>query len=439
MYSIYDKGISFVYADQDIETNELYVGFKSDKGSDKLTYISSCESSKYWSRRQEGKLERSILFIGSEIKAKVAEWFALDQGFKMGLPFFNSKNNAHRIDDSILSVPEKQIIIDFLRGEGKGIENGSVDASESQKNREIVMSIAGRIESRDGYYKEMLLPVSEVSKYERYQVREELVNYSTVSKLRQRLLENPKEAKEMFLPITVVVKRDGTKMVVNGNTRLATAIKTAGWDEVPVIFVNESEFGSTNKIRENNYRLFGLYMNREPLELRVYNSQKDLKRNVVNFLVEEKIDLSKPAHVDRARQLVYMNFGYVCGSKQQLNGVINSIICDFEKTQAELTYQENLISYSEGFLSIYCWDNYRSKDISAVYSRVSETANAKPLAYICRVMARERNKKGAIVLYYTSKQEIAKEQKDGWILDLIKTIEYMNLPIIVDVLPQFNK
>lgn len=437
--NIYDATTSFTYVYKDVDTSKLNIGFKSPNGEDKLTYITSCESPEFWERYSKGMLERSILFVGSETKAKAAEWFAMDQGFKMGLPFFNSRNNAHKIDETILSTQEKQTIIDFLRGNSNGIEIGSEDAIEAEKNRVIVTSIGDHIENRTGYYKEMEVPVSEVYRYKRLQVREELVNHSTVSKIRQRLLEDPKLARKTFLPIAVVVSKDGTKTVVNGNTRLEAASKTPGWTEVPVVYINETEFGSTEKIRQKNYSQFGLYMNRESFEIRVHNSKGDLKRNIINFLAEEKIDLSKAIQVDRARQLVYMNFSYACGSKQQLNGILQSILTDFEKSQAELTYQDNLITYDDKFFVDYSWDNYRSKGISVVHVTVGEAANAKPIGYICRVMRTQETTKGAVILHYTSKQEIAAEEKSKWIDDLKATIKYMGLQIIVDVLPPFKK
>lgn len=436
--NIYDATNSFTYVYRDVNTSKLNIGFKSPNGEDKLTYITSCESPEFWERYSKGMLERSILFVGSDAKAKAAEWFAMDQGFKLGLQFFNSKNNAHKVDESILTTEDKQVIIDYLRGMGNGIQFGSADSAKADQNRDIVITIGDRIEKRTGYYKEILVPTTEVYNYKRLQVREELVNHTTVSKIKQRLLENPKLARETFLPIAVVVSKDGKKTVVNGNTRLEAACKTPGWNEVPVVYINETEFGSDKEIRERTYTQFGLYMNRESFEIRVHNSKGDLKRNVINFLASEKIDLSKAAHIDRARQLVYMNFDYACGSKQQLNGILTSILSDFEKNQAELTYQDNLITYDDRFFVNYSWDTYRSKDISVVHVTVGEAANAKPIGYICRVMKREKTKKGAIILHYTSKQEIASEQNNQWVQDLNDTIKYMELDIIVNVLPAFK-
>lgn len=444
MASIFDTGVSFVYAYTDVETKTLNIGLKTPNGEDKLTYITSCSNPEFWKRYTLGKMERSILFVGSEVKARAAEYFAMDFGFSIGREFFNAKNNAHKTDESILSVEEKKVIVDFLRGEGNGLEFGSADSAKASRNKEIVTSIADAIEAIDTAkdtkrYTKVMVALTEVLSYDRNQVRVELDNNTVVTKIVQRMLEDPARARLTFKPITVVVRKNGEKLVVNGNTRLKAASRAKGWDEVPVVFVNESEFGSTKKIRERNFTQFGLYMNREEFEVRATNTKEDLKRNIQNFLIEEKINLSKPTHVDRARQLIYENFDYACGSKQQLNGILNSIMSDFEKSQAELAYQDNLITYDEQFFQNYSWDKYRSKDYSTVHATVGEAANAKPLAYICRVMRSQGTKKGAIILHYTSKQELASEAKNNWIVDLEETIKYMKLNIIVDVLPAFKK
>lgn len=432
---IYDADASYVYAYQDMETGTLCIGFKSPLGDDKFTYITSCKDGAFWDRYSRGRLERSILFIGPELKARAAEWFAWDYGKKLGRKFFNAVNNAHRIDESILTTHEKQVIIDFLRGDGKGIPQGSVDVTEANENHAIVATIAKHIEERTNFYKEVDVSIHEVCAYGQCQVREVVLNHHTVTKIRQRLLENPKEARETFKPIVVLVSKDDVKRVISGHTRREAARKTAGWNSVPVVYLNESEFGSTEEIREQNILRFGLYMNREPFEVRATNSKEDLKRNINNFLAAQKLDLSKPAHKDRARQLVYLNFDYVCGSKQQLNGLLESIVTDFEKTQAELTYQAPLTTYDDAYFADYKWNKYGVRNISTVVSKVGECANAKPLAFVLRVMRKEKNMQGAIILHYTTKRELVEEKTGKWIDDLIETIRYMKLKIEVDLLP----
>lgn len=438
MINIFDSNAAFVYGYTDIETKKLNIGVKTSNGSDKLTYITSLESPEFWERYSKGMMERKILFVGSVDAARTAEWFALDYGMATQKGrFYNQKNNAHCVDESLLSVNDKQIIIDFINGVGEGIEYGSEDSHIAGKNKEIVRSIAHRIEN--GEFEVHSMPTTVVNKYKRIQVREELVDQSTVSKIRSRMLEDPVEARKTLSPISVVVSKNGDKYVVNGNTRLAAASKTPGWDDVPVVFINESEFGSTEKIREHNYVAFGLYMNKEDFEIRVPNTKETLKRNISNFLVSENIDLSNQLHVDRARHLIYENFDFVCGTKAQLNGIFASIRSDFERENAELRYQDNLLTYDEQFFKNYSWNKYGKNEIATVHASVGEAANAKPLAYICRVMKSKGATKGAIILHYTSKKEFATEEKTNWIQDLKDTINYMKLPIVVDVLPAFSQ
>ena len=61
-----------------------------------------------------------------------------------------------------------------------------------------------------------------------------------------------------------------------------------------------------------------------------------------NFIVGQKLDLSKPIHVEHARKLIYDRYLIVSGSKKELNGILTTILNNFEKTQAELQFQKNL-------------------------------------------------------------------------------------------------
>ena len=48
-------------------------------------------------------------------------------------------------------------------------------------------------------------------------------------------------------------------------------------------------------------------------------------------------------------------------------------------------------------------------------------------------------KKGAIVLYYKNKNELANEEQEKWIPDMQETINFLNLDIVIDVLPAFDE
>jgi hypothetical protein len=434
MVNIFSDEVAYVYGFRNLETKKINIGLKTSNGESKYTYITSIKSKEFWDDYSKGLMEQTILYVGPIDSARTAEWFALEYGTNTyPEKFYNFKNNAHCVDEKLITANDRRVIVDYIEGRGNGIEVGGDDTQDANFNRNIIESIASRIESDQ--IKSFTIPTIEVQKYKRIQVRAEIVNHSDVSKIRTRLLEDPKLARKTFKPIAVVIMKNGERCVVNGNTRLAAALKTPGWDEVPVVFIHESEFGSTKSQRIDNYQIFGLYMNKEDFELRVTNSKEDLKRNINNYLARRNLDLNKPMHVSRARQLIYNNFCYVCGSKQQLNGILSSILNDFAKNQAVLKYQHNLLTYDEAFFQRYCWEKYNSKDIATVHVSVSEAAHGKAIGYILRRMKNTASQKGAIVFHYTSKPEIANEERDNWIKDTQDTISFLKLPIVIDVLP----
>ena len=432
--NIFDANSSYLYGWQDIETSMFNIGSKTPDGTPKLSYVTSLSNEAWWERFSWGKMKQTILFVGDEETANALEWFALDYGItvKKG-QFYNSKNNAHRGDQSLLTVEMKQIVIDYIEGRGNGIELTNSD----ETNNKLIVQIADDIEKK--VYQERVISLDVINKYGKSQVRTELLNESSVSTIKTRMDENPEEARKVFSPIVVVVQENGTNCIIDGNTRLAASTRARGWKEVPVVFINYTEFGSTEEVRQDNYTTFGLYANRENFEFKSPNTKEDFKRNINNLLVANKIDLSKPLHVDRARQLIYNKYGFMATTKQQLNGVLTSIITDFEKTQANLKYQGNLITYSDAFFKKYCWDNYGINDIATVTIKVSEAAHGKGIGYILRRMKNVKAKQGAIILHYTSKAEIQTEANDNWIQDMKDTIEFCKLPITVEVLPAFKE
>ena len=183
--------------------------------------------------------------------------------------------------------------------------------------------------------------------------------------------------------------------------------------------------------------MFGLVANKEDFEVRKTNTDGDLKKNIINFLVREGINLSDPLDVESGRYLVYDRFSVVTPDLRKLSGLYNSVLHEYETTQNALKYQQNLLSYNEKFLTNYKIKNYDLKGVASVHATVSKAKHATALGYVLRRMKNVNKHKGAIVLYYASKNEIATEENEKWIDDMIATIEHLNLDIIVDILPAF--
>lgn len=426
---------TYVYGWKNIKNGMMNIGFKSPNGDDKLVYISSISSSEFWEEYSLGNMRESLLFVGDaaqEDTAKTLEWFALKYGTAIKPEmFYNAKNNAHCVDESLLTSEMKQVVIDYIEGNGNGLEIEDIFAED----KDIVTAISERIDA--GQYQVFQEFVVDVDLFDRNQVREEELDLTHAIKIKNKLEENPEEARKGFGPIVVAVEEDGTRKIIDGNTRFYAAKKARGWNKVPVVYINASEFGFGDK-RHKNYELFGLYENREDFVIKKPNTKADLIRNIKNFIVSEGLDLSKPLHVEHARSLIYDRYLIVCGSKQQLNGYLNSILVEFEKNQAELKFQKNLKRYDSAFFAAYSWNKYEKDDIATVCIAMSDTAHAKPLAYICRRMKNLKTEKGAIILHYTKKDQIISEQENDWIGDLKETINFLKLNITVEVLPAFD-
>jgi hypothetical protein len=429
---------TYVYGWKNVKSGMMYIGYKSPDGADWELYISSAgDDSPFWKDYKEGLLEKVTLFEGDEGQidtAKTLEWFALKYGFNTRPNmFYNYKNNAHCVDESLLTVKIKQNVIDYIDGNSNGIEKRDSYIDD----KEIVERISVDIISGNKY-KIFEEPIVTVKEFLSNQVRAQQIDLGHVAKIKQKMIEQPARAKQEFTPIVVVVESDGSRKIVDGHNRFAAVRQVKGWEKVPVVYVPQEDFGADSKTRQQNYDLFGLYENRESFVLKKSNSKEDLKRNIENFIYEENLDLSKYYHVERARQLIYDRFEIVCSSKSQLNGILNSILSDFNKEQAELTYQKPLIIYSDAQLQQYTWNKYEKNDIATVCVSVSQAAHGKALGYIQRRMKNVKLKQGAIVLHYTSKSELVNEYNDPWIPDLLDTIKFNELNITVDLLPAFD-
>jgi len=428
-----------VYGFRNRINGKMNIGVKSADGEDMLTYITSLNDEEFWEDYSKGLMEKSILFIGEskqEDLAKTIEWFALKYGISTKPDkFYLKKNNAHCVNEKLLTKKIKQTVIDYING-SPGIEVPDTSAED----KSIVFSIHTNIVEKK--YQIYQVDTKAVHKYARNQVRTNQYDPAHVKSIVDGMKEQPEEAVKVFGPVIVVVEEDGSYCILDGNNRTEAAMRMVkdkkGWTTVPVVYLNYTEFGATEKQRLNNYDMFGALENKRPFEAKKPNSKEDLKRIINNFIVREGLDLSKPTHVERARTLIYDRFLSVCDSKNMLNGALVSILNEFQKGQNELRYQKNLITYDDGFFNNYLWDKYEKHDIAAVSTTQSKAKYAEVLGWIFRRMQTVDAKTGAIVLYYSTKAELVNDEEEKWIDKLKETIRFNNLPITVEVLPAFE-
>lgn len=428
-----------VYGQRCKKSGKINIGYKSPNGKDYYNYITSLKNEEFWKDYSKGLVEKTLLFEGTADQDDVAqtlEWFALDYGTKVNKElFYIERNNAHCVDLSLLTPNMKKVVIDYIEGVGNGIDGKKTTSEDVELVERLSQNVKYLTELGDY----VTLPIHEVEQFERNQVRSVIVDPHSVREIVTRMEENPTLARQVFKPIVCVVKDNGTKCIVDGNTRFAAAKKAKGWDNVPVIFIHESEFGSNELEKQNNYDLFGLYENKESFEIKKTNSKEDLKRNVVNYLLSFKLDFNKNEDIEKARKLIYERFTSVVATKKQLSGALQSILTDFNKDQAELKYQKNLITYDEAYLTRYTANKYEINGIAAIYTHGAKLKFGEAIGYALRHMRSEKLKKGAIVVYYKSKEEYSDSVMNGWVENLKEVIDYCNLPLELDVLPAFEE
>ncbi len=429
----------YVYGFRNIENGMMNIGYKSPK-TDKLDYISSISNPQFWEDYHTGKVEQYLLFEGDardDDLAQTLEWFGLEYGMSWNKSkFYNKSNNAHCVNESLMTENQKQLIVEWIEGRSDGIQPSdrfALDKNLVKNTKEKIIS---------GFFKIKLVDTKEVEAYDRNQIRVEKYDANHVKKIRSRFMQHAKDAWDWFMsdPIVVVVSRRNNKpyyMVLDGNSRLEAVTKIL--KQVPVVYINETEFGAEDKIRQNNYDLFGVLANKEAFVVKKSNTDSDIKRTINNFLVREGIDLSDPLQVDAARELIYERFADVVEDKTKLNGIFRSILHDFATQQNALKYQSNLITYDENFLTSYKIKKYDLKGVASIHATVSKAEHATALAYCLRRMKNMDKKKGAIVLYYKNKNELATEEQEKWIPDMQETINFLNLDIVIDVLPAFDE
>lgn len=424
----------YVYGWRQPITGMMNIGYKSPNGQDMYTYISSIrDTSEFWVEHSYGRVKQYILFEGDSSQdnvAKTLEWFALDYGMAVAKnKFYNAKNNAHCVDESLLTPEMKQIVIDFIEGNGNGLP------VLRDKDADLVDEIHNNIKA--GNYVSHNMAISDALKTNYIQVRVERIKPGHVREIKNRMLGDPAAARKTFTPIVIVVNSVGTRTLIDGNHRLHAVAEIKGWTEVPVVFINEDEFGDTDEARLDNYELFGIVANKSAFETKEENTDEDIKRAINNYLYRHQIDLTNPIHMDRARDIVYSRWAKSVNTKQRLNGILRSLYNDIKKHQAVLKYQDNLLVYSEAFLKQHCWNNYGKKNVATITDSVSSARFAGSLGKIIRRMRNLNAKKGAIVLHYQSKFEIANEEAEGNVADMIDAINFMGLDITVEILPPF--
>jgi len=403
------------------------------KVSKKGTYVSSLSSMKFWNDFGGNKLEQYCIFESlDEAVVGAAEWWGLDYGIKvLGKDkFYNKVNNAHKGDQSLVSIEIKNKIVDFY--------NGKLNPETDRYKFNVGKNIIDRVEN--GYYPVIQHPVYKLIELQRNQARAIEQNVVLEQEIVTAYNTDPKQVLRDVTPVTLIRRKDGTLEVVNGHTRIGAASKCRGWNEMPVCIVDESEFGDTELDIASNVLVAGSYANRRSPIITAENSDDDLQFQMQNYLALHKIDIKHKTAREYIRDLLTGVFSESAGSKSKASGAVTSLYKQFDKEQNELSISKNMKVYSDSELKNYCFQKYESKGISTIHSTMTSMKFLAPIAFtLNHAHANSLPDQLAIVLHCRSKDEYVTAQSSNRVADMQQVIDHYKLPIIIDVLPSFDK
>jgi hypothetical protein len=124
--------------------------------------------------------------------------------------------------------------------------------------------------------------VAEIYKLPRNQVRLNVIEHEHKEAIIERMKDDPAAARKNVSPVIVCVHDNGHTEIIDGNHTIDAA-HDAGWLEIPVIYINYSEF----KFKQENIDYFGYMMNHEE-RIKKPNSKDDLKQAIMRFTNSHK-------------------------------------------------------------------------------------------------------------------------------------------------------
>jgi hypothetical protein len=435
----------YVYGWVNKETSKKYIGYKSPDGEDISTYIASTKSKEFIHDYSHGFLERYILFEGDSTQnnvAKTLEWFALDYAdVYKNKNFYNKVNSAHCIDEKLLSLDLKNVVVDFINDKGKGIVPQTIKANiKHYELKNNIEKLADNVLAGKYNHTIQELKTSHILNLVKNQVRVfENAGREKVHEISDRMRENPSSARKIFKPVSITVNSNGDLMVIDGNTRTAAADLVDGWEEIPCVILDADLFGHDEKTRQNGYIMYGAYMNCETEEIRTPNSMDDIKSQWLRIISNENLDINDMFDRETAKELVMCMYENIIKSAKKRAGIWKSLIIDIDKERLSTKYSDKKLAvYTEKQIKDYAHEKYTRNKIAYIYCTFEKFKECG--WYIARRMKNLNAAHGAIIIYYNNFKQIEDNEENKLVKDILDTIKYFNLEgkIQLEVLPAFS-
>ena len=404
------------------------------KVSRKETYISSIISSEFWKDMTSGEMEQYLLWEGDcPETAAAVEWWAMDYGMTIvgKDSFYNRKNNAHRGKQNLVTPEIKEKVVNFFEGK--------LTPEKTSQEYSLAENIVLAVEN--GGYPVVKLPVYEIAEYESAQARAVQSNISGEDQIVRSFEEDAKRVLDNVTPMTICERPDGTRIIVNGHTRLGAALRCRGWNTMPVCIIKEEEFGEDEIEIKSNIIQAGSFANRRSFVTTTENSDPDIVFQMEHEISLRNFNLAEDSSLDYIRNYLTNRFANSAGSRRAAAGIVTKVFNKFKENRNNLMLTGNLITYNDDQLRTYCYNNYECKGIPVVKGTVKQVDHMHIWGHIWNHIKNYDKvpEKLAIVLHYRSKTEFLNELRDKRIDELKKIIKMSGHNVSVDVLPAFKE
>jgi len=276
---------AITYGWRNIENGKMYIGYHKTSDIDD-GYIFSSEFEEVKNAWEWGKLRRSILYVGSQSVAITLENFLLKHvNANTNDLFYNRSVGGGEgcvKDFSNLIEEVKKIGLNWIEGIDPKIKK-----IKSKVDKPLMKRIARNIKNQK-YKIHEKESVFEISNLSRNQVRLKVHENSHLESILEKMKSDPASARVNVSPVIVIIYSNGKKEIIDGNHTIDAAV-AAGWNKIPVIYFNSSEFDD----EQSNINYFGYLMNHQE-KLKKPNTIDDLKKAIMDFVVTHpELDINK--------------------------------------------------------------------------------------------------------------------------------------------------
>lgn len=414
---------AIVYGWRNIINGKMYIGFhKTEEEFDGYVTSSEDDELKYaWSN---GHMRRTILYRGSQSVAITLENFLLKSVKANKNPEFYNKSvgggKGCVKDFSNLTESVKRVGEDWIKGIEPEENLDYLDIAD----QDVTASIKARIEA--GHYIVYQANTKEVYSLPKNQIRFNSIEPEHLEDIKDFMRDDPKRARENVSPIVIVVDEFGNKMILDGNHTI-TAAYEVGWTNVPVIYINSSEF--LNK--QANYDDFGLLMNHQEKRKKP-NTKADLKRGILNLIQTTGLDINSTTFKNTALRNLVKYY-----SKSAIAHNIKSVAKMLREEQDVLS--NNFKRYTKKELESVVAELEQKNPAAGIISISSDRSMNDGIGAVLNKMGGMNTWEGIIVVSHRNMTEYrARKQHSDKLKKALERV-HPNAKITVKELPAFVK